>query len=301
MYYTHLPTADVENIDDLGKNLARFTISQLKEMYKIQVKHFKLKTNLKKAQIIESMVNTGFVLTDEYMKKVTKKKTVPVGPLGHVNWDDQPITPFMRLLIEIEAVQVYMSEAYFLKILMEYGYTRIKKNEVFLCGPCFVYQPDGTQRTPDFWVFENGTSNPVIKVELKSSCKGSMIFLNDGTFLENHVYITNVKQNGCFMTYIHLGDNVMREEERELRRFIDERIESIKKEIKIKLNEFPQLHGFKSRYLPNPRKGDKWNVPCLTVAERTFNMKEVSVFLNESGASYVIHHADLHPLDGCLV
>jgi hypothetical protein len=71
------------------------------------------------------------------------------------------------------------------------------------------YQPNGSQKTPDFNISYNDFN---IDIELKSSNSSNRIILNDGFFIDNYIYIITIKSG----TYICMGKDIYKEYEKEI-------------------------------------------------------------------------------------
>ncbi len=79
-------------------------------------------------------------------------------------------------------------ESAFATILEEFGWTHISKSENPSLPYCYIYQPHGTQLSPDFKVVSNSPTIKPISFDLKHSIKDS-IYLNDGKFLTDIIYV----------------------------------------------------------------------------------------------------------------
>lgn len=100
-------------------------------------------------------------------------------------------------------------EICFAKLLLDYNFKMLLKDEHPIAEPHFYYQPSGTQRSPDFKVFYNGKN---YKFDLKST-KGKTFYWNDGWYENDNIYIINYVLKKSDQIYIGLGQYSYSEEE----------------------------------------------------------------------------------------
>lgn len=116
--------------------------------------------------------------------------------------------------------KVTAHEACFAKLLEDHGFTFIPKSVIPVDLSYYKYQPNGTQKSPDFEVYDKEI-NKTIKFDLKHSNSKSF-YLNDGWFEKGIVYIiswsTNKSKNNVLIGY---GDQIPTEEENlEMEKFV---------------------------------------------------------------------------------
>ena len=89
----------------------------------------------------------------------------------------------------------------------------------------FKFQPNGTQRSPDFEVFENGRE---FKFDLKST-QGKTFKWNDGFFTKepNMIYIINYIVDKTPKIYIGLGEHSSTEEDKIVWQYVREKIKEL--------------------------------------------------------------------------
>lgn len=116
--------------------------------------------------------------------------------------------------------KVTSQEACFAKILEEHGYTFVTKKDSSTKVNNYKYQPNGTQKSPDFEVYDQQL-NKTIKFDLKHTNSKSFYF-NDGWFEKGLIYVISWSssrlQNNVLIGY---GDDIPTTEENdEMTRFI---------------------------------------------------------------------------------
>lgn len=120
-------------------------------------------------------------------------------------------------------------EASFAFILENNGFQYLtKKTKPATDGMYYVYQPNGTQRSPDFTIlyYQDGTLNVICDIDMKQS-NTEKIVLNDGWFIKNTIYILSYKSHGQDNIVIGLGQDIPSVKEQEKW----EQILKIKKEL----------------------------------------------------------------------
>jgi hypothetical protein len=103
-------------------------------------------------------------------------------------------------------------EASFAYLLEQNGITSIDKSvKTNMDGLYYIYQPNGTQRVPDFTVFEchETVKTWSIDIDMKQSSTNKIV-LNDGWFNVNTIYILSYKSN----VLIGLGQHIPSEREK---------------------------------------------------------------------------------------
>jgi len=97
------------------------------------------------------------------------------------------------------------------------GFKFIGKNEnPSENGSYIKYQPNGTQQSIDFQIFEvDGGHVKKVDIDLKHA-KGMSFYLNDGWFEDDVIYIVSYTSKKKDCVYIGLGKDTPSDEEREL-------------------------------------------------------------------------------------
>jgi len=116
--------------------------------------------------------------------------------------------------------KVTSQEACFAKILEENGYVFLGKKEVPIEVSYYKYQPNGTQKSPDFEVYDSELKK-LFKFDLKHSNSKSFYF-NDGWFEKGLIYVISWSmsktRNSVLIGY---GDDIPTEEENlEMEQFV---------------------------------------------------------------------------------
>lgn len=111
-------------------------------------------------------------------------------------------------------------EACFASLLHEHGYVFLGKKDAPIESSYYKYQPNGTQKSPDFEVFDSEL-NKRMKFDLKHSNSKSFYF-NDGWFEKDLIYIISWSlsktRNNVLIGY---GYDIPTEEENlEMERFV---------------------------------------------------------------------------------
>lgn len=116
--------------------------------------------------------------------------------------------------------KVTYQEACFAQVLQDHGYTFVGKNEVPIDISYYKYQPNGTQRSPDFEVYDLEL-NKKIKFDLKHST-GKSFYFNDGWFERGLVYVISwCPKKGVNKVLIGYGEDIpTQEENEEMTRFV---------------------------------------------------------------------------------
>ena len=105
-------------------------------------------------------------------------------------------------------------EACFAKLLQDHGYTFVAKREIPIDLSYYKYQPNGTQKSPDFEVYDVET-NKKMKFDLKHSNSKSFYF-NDGWFEKGLIYVISwSKKKNDNRVLIGYGDDIPTSEENE--------------------------------------------------------------------------------------
>jgi hypothetical protein len=95
----------------------------------------------------------------------------------------------------------------------EVSFATIAISKGFELGKTLIYQPNGAQATIDF-ILKNPDDGKEYKIELKSS-KSNNFYLNDGTFLENVIYIISFVVKKTKKCCIVNGENVLTKYDKE--------------------------------------------------------------------------------------
>jgi len=121
-------------------------------------------------------------------------------------------------------------------------------------GKYFKYHPNGTQRAPDFEILlcVDGIVQVKIPIEVKSS-KSKRIFLNDGWFKPEYIYIIScIPSKKGRRVIIAMGNDIASREETLFRNnIVDTPLNTFNKQIK---SSKPDHFS----YEPNLRKADKY-------------------------------------------
>ena len=116
--------------------------------------------------------------------------------------------------------KVTSHEACFAQLLENEGFSFLAKKDVPVDVSYYKYQPNGTQKSPDFEVYDKEL-NKVIQFDLKHSNSKSFYF-NDGWYEKKIVYVISWSisktRNNILIGY---GDDIPTEEENaEMERFV---------------------------------------------------------------------------------
>jgi hypothetical protein len=116
--------------------------------------------------------------------------------------------------------RVTEQEACFAQVLQDHGYTFIGKNDIPVDISYYKYQPNGTQKSPDFEVFDSQL-NKRIKFDLKHTT-GNTFYFNDGWFEKGLVYVISWSpKRAVNNVLIGYGDDIPTQEENsEMERFV---------------------------------------------------------------------------------
>jgi hypothetical protein len=116
--------------------------------------------------------------------------------------------------------KVTSHEACFAELLDQHGFVFITKKEIPVDISYYKYQPNGTQKSPDFEVYDKELNKP-IKFDLKHSNSKSFYF-NDGWYEKGIVYIISWSMSKIRnKVLIGYGDDVPTDEENaEMERFV---------------------------------------------------------------------------------
>jgi len=111
-------------------------------------------------------------------------------------------------------------EACFASILEQHGYTFLRKKDIPIEVSSYKYQPNGTQKSPDFEVYDRELDK-TIKFDLKHT-NSKTFYFNDGWFEKGLIYVISWSpsktQNNVLIGY---GDDIpTTEEDDEMMRFI---------------------------------------------------------------------------------
>ena len=140
--------------------------------------------------------------------------------------------PEIQQLIKLGKKLPEQQEVCFAKYLLDHGFKFVKpeKKKIPSEPLCFQFQPNGTQRSPDFVVFEHGRK---FMFDLKST-DGKTFKWNDGFFtkVENTIYIINHVCNGSPKLYIGLGEFSSTEKDRNAWHEIREKLKELNKLVK---------------------------------------------------------------------
>jgi hypothetical protein len=140
--------------------------------------------------------------------------------------------PEIQQLIKLGKKLPEQQEVSFAKLLIDHGFTFVKlqKKQTPTESFCFQFQPNGTQRSPDFIVFERGKK---IIFDLKST-DGKIFKWNDGFFtkVENTIYIINHVHDSSHKLYIGLGELSSTEKDRIAWYEIREKLKELNKLVK---------------------------------------------------------------------
>lgn len=140
--------------------------------------------------------------------------------------------PEIQQLIKLGKKLPEQQEVSFAKLLIEHGFpfVKLQKKEVPTQTLYFQFQPNGTQRSPDFIVFEHGKK---IMFDLKST-DGKTFKWNDGFFtkVENTIYIINHIHDRSHKLYIGLGELSSTEKDRIAWHEIREKLKELNKLVK---------------------------------------------------------------------
>jgi hypothetical protein len=93
-------------------------------------------------------------------------------------------------------------EVCFAQLMLNQNFKFISKGQT-PSEKCFIYQPNGTQRSPDFIVYINEKQ---YQFDLKFT-KGKTFYWNDGWWKENILYIITYSIKKQTKVYIGLGQN----------------------------------------------------------------------------------------------
>jgi hypothetical protein len=115
--------------------------------------------------------------------------------------------------------KVTEQEACFAQVLQDNGYVFVGKNDIPVDISYYKYQPNGTQRSPDFLVYDH-ISNKKLNFDLKHTT-GKTFYLNDGWFEKDLIYVINWSPNREInKVLIGYGDDIPTDEENiEMTRF----------------------------------------------------------------------------------
>ena len=116
--------------------------------------------------------------------------------------------------------KVTEQEACFAKILQDNGYTFVTKREIPIDVSYYKYQPNGTQKSPDFEVYDH-VANKRLKFDLKHT-SGKSFYFNDGWFEKGLIYVISWSpKKDVNKVLIGYGDDIPTQEENdEMSRFI---------------------------------------------------------------------------------
>lgn len=111
-------------------------------------------------------------------------------------------------------------EACFANLLEESGYSFLRKKDNPILENYYKYQPNGTQKSPDFEVYDKEL-NKTIKFDLKHT-NSKTFYFNDGWFEKGIIYVISWSmsktRNNVLIGY---GDHIPTEEENlEMEKFI---------------------------------------------------------------------------------
>jgi len=126
-------------------------------------------------------------------------------------------------------------EACFSKLIEDNRFMFLEKKQLpIIDGLYYYYQPNGTQKSPDFNIlkFKKGTIESSLDIDLKHS-SSTKVVLNDGWFHENVLYILSYNKGNI----IGLGQDIPTESEKKKMN----EIQQIKKELNIKNNRIDNL------------------------------------------------------------
>lgn len=103
-------------------------------------------------------------------------------------------------------------EAAFAQVLQDHGYIFVGKNDIPVDVNYYKYQPNGTQRSPDFLVYDQQL-NKKLNFDLKHTTNKTFYF-NDGWFEKGLIYIISWSlKRGTNKVMIGYGDDIPTEEE----------------------------------------------------------------------------------------
>ncbi len=152
--------------------------------------------------------------------------------------------------------KITIQEKNFIKYLLNNNITSEKSNMFF------IYQPNGTQQSPDFHIFIN---NVLFEVELKSS-KNNKIMLNDHIIINHYIYIISCNN---YNTIVCLGKHMISSSD------ID-----ILKNIKLKTDELNIIYRELSKntsIYPTIRCANTFNILSINV---TYNLEKLKEEIN---------------------
>lgn len=116
--------------------------------------------------------------------------------------------------------KVTEQEACFAKLLQDNGYTFVTKREIPIDINYYKYQPNGTQKSPDFEVFDR-EANRKLKFDLKHT-NSKTFYFNDGWFEKGLIYVISWSpKKDVNKVLIGYGDDIPTPEENaEMARFV---------------------------------------------------------------------------------
>lgn len=116
--------------------------------------------------------------------------------------------------------KVTEQEACFAQLLQNHGYTFVGKRDVPIDISYYKYQPNGTQKSPDFEVYDC-QANKKYGFDLKHTNSKSFYF-NDGWFEKGLIYVISwCPKKGVNKVLIGYGDDIpTQEENEEMERFV---------------------------------------------------------------------------------
>lgn len=108
--------------------------------------------------------------------------------------------------------KVTEQEAAFAQVLQDHGYIFVGKNDIPVDISYYKYQPNGTQRSPDFVVYDQEL-NKKLNFDLKHT-NGKTFYFNDGWFEKGLIYIISWSpRRGTNKVLIGYGDDIPTSEE----------------------------------------------------------------------------------------
>lgn len=129
-------------------------------------------------------------------------------------------------------------EACFADVLDSNGILFVHNNRPLVSNhPCYRHQPNGTQKPPDFVVYEGGKTHIF---DLKHS-NSKLIFLNDGWFHDDTIYILSWTARKCPSVLISVGRDIPTQEEVDAMRELNE--------LKKKINSGQNVVGSLVKYV----------------------------------------------------
>lgn len=148
---------------------------------------------------------------------------------------EQKLFYVLKQALEIKKISVNI-EHYFKELLIKNNFIELKKNQQTL-PDYFIYQPNGTQQSPDFHVFIDKSKKP-IQIECKSSKSLKPIWnggLPSPDEKNNYIYIFHQKQS---LTFMFMAKHLIQHEEYKKHIEFHQKLQDLAKEFNMEKKTF---------------------------------------------------------------